>query len=390
MCVSDDQRDRSERDRSGPTLIEMIVRLGILGVLAYWSFLLVQPFVTIVIWSAILVVALYPVFEWTTARLGGRRRLAAGVITLLGLLFVIGPVTWLGVGVVDGLRMLAVHLDSGAMWVPPPPQALRGWPFVGEPAYAFWEQASTNLRSALAELMPQLKPLGEIALDATKSAGAGLFKFLLSVIIAGFMFAPAPTLVRAIKSAAMRVDSTRAEHFVELAGSTIRTVSRGVIGVSLLQAAIGGLGLQLAGVPGASLLTLCILVLAIIQIGPMLVVIPTVLWSWTELPTFAALLFTACMLAVTFVDNVLKPLVIARGLTTPLMVIVVGGVITHGIIGLFVGPVVLAVSWELLSAWSNGGATRSVVVAEEPAGDRERLALDPAYAVERIAPNSEG
>nr|WP_255609182.1 AI-2E family transporter [Methylosinus sp. Sm6] len=362
-------------------LIELIVRLAALGALAYWSFQLVQPFLAIVTWSAILTVALYPVFEWTASALGGRRKLAASLITLVGLLVVIGPATWLGLGVVEGLRSLADRIENGGIWVPPPPEALRSLPFVGESAYEFWVLASTNLRSAVAQIAPSLKPLGEFALDATKNAGTGAFKFLLSVIIAGFMFAPGPSLVRAMKTAATRIDSKRAEHFIGLAGSTIRTVSRGVIGVALLQAAIGGLGLQLAGAPGASLLTLCILVLAIIQVGPMLIVIPSVIWSWTELPSISAVLFTSCMLTVTLVDNVLKPLIIARGLTTPLLVIVVGvigGVIAHGIIGLFVGPVVLAVAWELLGAWLDGSGPSGAMAAEPAIAARPEA--------ERIAP----
>lgn len=388
--MTEDQNQTIGRRRLNATLIELLIRLGVLGGLAYWSFILVRPFIPIVIWSAILAVALYPVFDWTAHRLGGRRRVAATLIAILGLLFVIGPVTWLGLGVVDGLRNLAVQIDTGALWVPPPPEALRNWPLIGGPVYEFWEQASTNLRSALTEIIPQLKPLGEFALDATKSAGVGASKFLLSVIIAGFLFSPGPSLARAIKTAATRIDSKRAEHFVELTGSTIRTVSRGVIGVSLLQAAFGGLGLQLAGVPGASLLTLCILVLAIVQIGPLLIVAPTIFWAWMELHTGSALLFTVCMLSVTFLDNVLKPIVIARGLTTPMLVIIVGvigGVLTHGIIGLFVGPVVLAVAWELLSAWISGEEGGRAVVASEP--PREARAIEAPYAPEGVASTPE-
>lgn len=385
----EDQRESFGRRRLNATLIELIIRIGLLGALAYWSFLLVRPFVTIVTWSVILAVALYPVFEWSAAQLGGRPRLAAMLLAAVGLLFVIGPVTWLGLGVVDGVRTIAERIDAGGIWVPRPPESIKSWPLIGQPAYDFWELASTNLRSAVAEIAPQLKPFGEVALDATKNAGAGVFKFLVSVIIAGFMFTSGPSLVRAIKTAATRIDSRRAEHFVELAGSTIRTVSRGVIGVSLLQAVIGGLGLQLAGVPGASLLTVCILVLAIVQIGPMLVVVPAVLWSWAELPSIPAFLFTCCMVTVTLVDNVLKPIVIARGLTTPLLVIIVGvigGVLAHGIIGLFVGPVVLAVAWELLSAWATGvDRVGSVVPAD--AAPSAPPAIEPPEGVGRISPS---
>lgn len=388
--VIEEQRDASSRRRLNATLIDLIIRLGALVALAYWTFLLVRPFVTIVTWSVILAVALYPIFEWVANRLGGRKRLAAAIITVVGLLFVIGPATWLGLGVIDGLRAFAERLQTGGVWAPPPPpESLRSWPFFGQSAYDFWELASTNMRSALEQALPQLEPYGEIALDATKNAGAGLFKFLVSVVIAGFLFAPGPTLARAVKSAVTRVDSRRAEHFVDLTGSTIRTVSRGVIGVSLLQAAVGGLGLQLAGAPGASLLTLCILVLAIVQIGPLLVVVPSILWAWTEMQTLPALLFTCCMLTVTLIDNVLKPIVIARGLTTPLLVIIVGvigGVLVHGIIGLFVGPVVLAVAWELLSAWAGDGKTGPLFPAAAAAPEPQ--AIEPPAGPVARAPES--
>jgi predicted PurR-regulated permease PerM len=135
-------------------------------------------------------------------------------------------------------------------------------------------------------------------------------------------------------------------------------VSRGVIGISLLQSVLGGIGMSLTGVPGASLLTLAILVLGIIQIGSLLIIAPLVVWSWTTMTTGTALAFTACMATVIFMENFLKPFVMARGLMTPKLVIfigVIGGVLTYGIAGLFVGQVVLAVAWDLANAWIHDG-----------------------------------
>ena len=199
-----------------------------------------------------------------------------------------------------------------------------------------------------------MKPLGEILLDTVSSAGAGTLKFLVSVIIAGFLFSPGPLLVAATTTLALRIDSTHGEEFVELSGATIRAVSRGVIGISLLQAVLGGIGMSLAGVPGTSLLTLAILVLGIIQIGQLIIVAPLVVWSWTTIATGPALAFTACMATVSFMDSFLKPFVLARGLTTPTLVTfigVLGGILAYGIVGLFVGPVVLAVAWDVANAW---------------------------------------
>jgi len=145
----------------------------------------------------VLTVALYPVFDWLAAVLGGRRGLAATLITIFGLVVVIGPVTWLGLGLIDGLKSLFERLDSGQLSIPPPWETVRNWPLVGPQLYDYWKLASTNVRSALTYLLPQLKPLGEILLDTVSSAGAGTLKFLVSVIIAGFLFSPGPLLVAA-------------------------------------------------------------------------------------------------------------------------------------------------------------------------------------------------
>ena len=336
------------------TFIEVAIHLGLIGFLVYWTFILVNLFVPIVVWSVVLTVALYPAFDRLTTALGGRRRLAAALIMIIGLLVVIGPVTWLGLGLVEGSKALIQRFESGELTIPPPSAAVKDWPFIGQPLYDFWTLAFTNVQSALAYLLPQLKPAGEVLLETMSSAGAGTLKFIVSVAITGFLFSPAPRLVAATNTLAHRIDPARGEPFVKLAGATIRAVSRGVIGISLLQAVIAGIGMSLAGVPFASLLTLAILVLGIVQIGPLLVVIPLIVWSWMTMSTLAALAFTACMTAVYFIEAFLKPFVLARGLTTPTLVIfvgVIGGILAHGISGLFAGPIVLAVAWEIANAW---------------------------------------
>jgi predicted PurR-regulated permease PerM len=352
--VTEERTESFNYRQFNATFTELAIHIGFIGLLVAWTFVLVHPFIPIIVWSVVLTVALYPVFDWLAAILGGRRRLAAALITMLGLLVVIGPVTWLGLGVIDGLKTLIGQLDSGKLSIPPPPESVRDWPLVGQQFYDFWTLASTNVRSALTYLLPQLKPLGDILLNAASNAGAWTLQFLVSVIIAGFLFSPGPLLVTATKTLAFRIDATHGERFVKLSGATIRAVSRGVIGISVLQAVVGGIGMSLAEVPGASFLTLAILVLGIIQIGPLLVVAPLLVWSWTTMTTGPALAFTACMATVTLIDNVLKPFVLARGLTTPTLVTligVIGGILAHGIGGLFVGPVVLALAWDLLNVW---------------------------------------
>jgi predicted PurR-regulated permease PerM len=346
--------DPSGRDQLTATWVELTIRLGVLGLLLYLSFILVRPFISIAIWSVVLTVALYPLYDWMVGLLGGRRRLAAALLTILSLLVVIGPAMWLALGLIDSLRTLSERLDLSALPLPPPPDTVKSWPIIGEPIYQFWDLASTNLRAALAKIAPQLKPFGSILLQIAAEAGTGAIKFFIAIIVAGFLFSPGPRLVDAIRMFSRRLASGRGEEFVRLAGATIRAVSRGVIGISALQAFFAGLGLMVAGIPGVSLITSAVLVLGIIQIGPSIILIPVIIWSWTAMETTTALLFTAYMVPVNLLDNVLRPLVMGRGLDTPMLIIligVLGGTISYGISGLFLGPIVLAVIWQLLVAW---------------------------------------
>ena len=350
-------RDKKETVRSQLTttsFIEVAIRLAALALLLYWTLILVQPFLSIAIWSAVLTVALYPVFEWTSRLLGGRRRIAAALITLLSLLIIVGPATWLAVGLVDSLRVISERLDLANLAIPAPSESIKDWPLIGEPVYQFWELASTNLSAAMSQILPQLKPLGSSLLRIGADTGLGIIMFLAAIVVAGFLFSPAPRIAETIKKFSHRLNPDRGEEFVEQAGATIRAVSRGVIGISVLQALLAGIGLMVAGIPQASLITFGVLVFGIIQIGPSIILIPVVIWAWTFMGTLPALLFTAYMVPVNLLDNLLRPIVMGRGLKTPILVIligVIGGTLAYGITGLFLGPIVLAVIWELFVSW---------------------------------------
>jgi predicted PurR-regulated permease PerM len=334
--------------------LELAIRFGVLALLLYLSLNLVRPFLTIAIWSIVLTVALYPFYESVVKLVGGRRRLASVLLTLLSLLVVIGPATWLVLGLIDSIKTLSEHVDLSAVTLPPPPEAVKSWPLIGEQIYQSWSLASGNLQATLVKIAPHLKPIGTGLVKIAAGAGTGSIKLLIAIVIAGFLYTPAPSLAEAVRKFARRLSFDRGDEFVQLAGATIRAVSRGVIGISALQALLAGVGLIVAGIPGASLITSAVLILGIIQLGPSIVLIPVIIWSWTAMDTTAALLFTAYMIPVNLIDNALRPLVMGRGLGTPTVVIligVIGGTISYGITGLFLGPIVLAVIWELLSAW---------------------------------------
>lgn len=345
--------DAVER-RFNARFIELSIRILVIGLLFYWTITIIQPFAPIFVWSGVMAVAFYPLFEKLSALLGGRRILTAILMTLGGLVLVIGPATWIAFGFIEPVKDFIAGIDSGDLSIPPPPETVKDWPIVGPQIFSYWELASTNLRSAVTMIAPQLKPVGEYMLGAARNAGDGALKFLLSVLLSGFVIASGAQLLAMTRALARRINPSSGDQFVNLAGATINAVSRGVMGVSLGQAIIGGVGMALAKVPAASLLTMAILVLGIIQVGPLLIVAPVVFWAWTHLSTGAAIALTLCMLTVNYMDNVLKPMLLAHGLSTPMLVIfigVIGGVIAHGLPGLFVGPVVLAVIWELGKAW---------------------------------------
>lgn len=339
---------------AGDEFIQLAIRLGLLALLIYWTFVIIEPFVAILAWSVVLAVALYPVFTWLSQALGGRPKAAAVLLTIVSLSIVIGPAAWLGVEAMDGMKDIAAQLSDGTIVVPSPPAEVRNWPLVGQPLYELWDQASSNLRAVLREVVPYLKPLAGTLFAFAGNAGVGTLKFLIAVALAGYLFPYASQLAAACRNFLSRVVPEQSEHFLDLAGATIRAVSRGVIGVSVLQSLLAGIGFKLAGIPSAGLLAFVVMLLAIIQIGPAIVLLPVIIWVWSAKDFATALALTLFFLVVGALDNVLKPLVMGRGLTTPTLVIfvgVIGGTLAHGIVGLFIGPIILAVAWELMTAW---------------------------------------
>jgi predicted PurR-regulated permease PerM len=344
----------SRQLRSGEDLIQLAIRLGLLAFLIYWTFVLIRPFVPILAWSIVLAVALYPVFNLLSRLLGGRPRLAAAILTVINLAIVIGPATWLGLSAVEGVKDFAANLSAGNLMVPSPPDGVKNWPLIGPQLFELWNQASNNIRAALREVAPHLKPLAGTMLGLAGNAGVGTLKFLLSVALAGFLFPYGSQLVAAGRGFLSRIVPEQSEHFLELAGTTIRAVSQGVIGVAIIQSLLAGIGLKLAGIPGAGLLAFMVLILAIVQIGAAIVLFPVIIWVWIDKEFTTALLLTVFLGIVGILDNILKPLLMARGLTTPTVVIlvgVIGGTLAHGIVGLFIGPIILSVAWELTVAW---------------------------------------
>jgi len=346
--------------------IEVAIRIALLALLIYCALKVIGPFLTVGLWSAILGVALYPLFSWLARQIGSRR-LAAWVLTLASLLIVIGPATWLGFGLIQGVQLMVQGLDAQTAVIPEPAESVKHWPLIGDQVYELWMRGASDTKAILRELAPTLKPLGSRLVGVAGTVAFGLLELVASIIIAGFLYSPGPRLTAALGALLRRIFGERSEQMLTLTRDIIRNVSRGVIGISLGQALLAGLGFLAAGAPAPALLTFIALVLGIVQIGPSILILATIIWAWTSLATTQALLYTLYMIPVSLIDNVSKPFVMARGLKTPMPVIlvgVIGGTIAYGISGVFVGPVVLAVAWALLTAWvqqdtAESGAVRS-------------------------------
>ncbi|MFW5834216.1 MAG: AI-2E family transporter [Pseudomonadota bacterium] len=334
--------------------VDLAIRLAVVGLIVAWCFAIVRPFVEIALWAVVLAVALHQPTVWLAERLGLRFQIAAVLMTAIVLAVVLGPVSVLATRLVANLQDLVPRLLDGSLHVPPPPPGVTDWPVIGPRLATAWQLASTNLVEALAKLGPQLEPLGVRAFDMAAGAAVAFAQILAATILAGFILAFADPLVAAARGFARRLVPDRGPAFVSLVGATTRGVASGVVGVGILQALLAGLGFVAAGIPFAGILTFLVLVMAIVQIGPTLVIGGAVVYAFWALDPLTALLFTAWMIPVSIFDNILRPILMARGLKVPMLVIllgVIGGLVAHGLIGLFIGPVVLAVGYELLIAW---------------------------------------
>lgn len=335
-------------------IVDLVIRLMFLGLFIYSALVMVAPLASIVIWAGILCVALYPAFEWLQSKLGGRKKLATTLIVLLGLLVTLGPIASAVSGAANLGAEFAEQADSGQLKVPPAPEGLAEIPVVGPKLNDAWSMFERNLDGAMQKYGPQILELIKGLFSKVLSVGVGLLGLALSVIIMGVLFSPGPTMVKGLQTFADRVFAPRGSEFVLLAGATIRNVTKGVVGVAAIQAAVVWVLLAAFGFSSAAPLAFVCLILSIIQIGPGLVLIPCIIYAWSSMSGGAALIFTVLALPASIMDSFLRPIFISQGLDTPMLVIligVLGGMMAYGLIGVFMGPVLFAVFYELFKVW---------------------------------------
>jgi len=334
--------------------LESSIRVGLVLFLVVWCFQIARPFLVPIVWGIILAIATRPIYAALCRASGARNSLAAAILVVGALVVLIVPSVLLTTNLVESASQLAEKMEAGTLEIPPPPAGVAEWPFVGERVQAFWAAASRNLDAALDPLHPQLKAVGRWALEAATSGGIGLLIFAISILIAGVLLATGEPAADAARRVAERLVPARGAELVALAGGTVQSVTRGILGTAFIQAFLAGVGLLAAGVPGAGIWALLVLLLAVVQLPTLLVLAPIIFWVFASESTGVAVLFAIWSTAVGLSDNVLKPLLLGRGSPVPMAVIfigAIGGFMRSGIIGLFVGAVVLAVGHNLFKWW---------------------------------------
>lgn len=349
------------------TAIDIAIRLGVLAVLLALCFQILRPFITPVIWGIIIAVAMYPLYQKLNTKLGDRRKLTAVVMTLAALLILILPGVQLTISSVDSIQNINAKLKDGELKIPPPPEGVARWPVIGESVSDLWQAASVNLESILVKFQSQIFAVAKWVLKTIVGTALGILGFAVSLVIAGVLMATAKSGGLMVKNLFVRLAGDRGADFAEIAGKTVRGVVKGIIGVSIIQSLLAGLGIAVAGIPGAGLWAFLCLILAITQIGIGPVMIIVIIYAFLKMSTLSAVLLTAWLVLVALVDGPLKAVLLGRGAPVPMLVIflgAIGGFISLGFLGLFIGAVILSVGYKLFEAWLQE-AVPAVSVAED-------------------------
>jgi predicted PurR-regulated permease PerM len=338
-------------------LLDVLIRAALLVAMALLCYRVLAPFLPLAIWALIFAVTFYPLHQRIAAQFGGRSGLAATLLVVLGITAFVVPIALLMSSLGDSLRTLIEAVQQNALQIPAPPETVAAWPVIGGKLHGVWSKAHDDLPALVQSMQPKIGDLARKALGFVASIGGGLLVFLGALVLAGIFLAFGEQGARACLAVFERLaGEARGKSLARLSTATIRAVAQGVVGVALIQAVLVGLALLVAGVPWAGALAAIVLVLGIAQVPAVIVTLPAVAWIWSRGGggTAESLIYTVLLLVSGMADNVLKPLMLGRGVAVPMPVILIGalgGVATDGIIGIFVGATLLALAWQVSTGW---------------------------------------
>lgn len=346
-------------------MLDVLIRAGLIAVLVMFCFRIFHPFLNLVVWSLIMAVTLYPLHRRLKGWLGNSDGRTATLIVVLAVALFLVPIYLLATSLAESVQQALVAVRSGSLHIPPPAESVASWPLIGKPLYSLWQQAATNLLSLEQAFTPQLKEVVLGLLGNLAGLGLGLLVFIAALLLAGFFLAYGESGSRSAVEIASRISGPEeGAKIARLCTATIRAVAQGVVGIAFIQMLLIGVALVLKGIPAAGLLALGILLLGIMQLPASLITLPVIAYVFsTEGTSTASIIFAVYLFIAGLADNVLKPLMLGRGVDVPMPVVLIGalgGMVNNGIIGLFIGPVVLALGYQLFWQWvrdhpSSGG-----------------------------------
>ena len=351
------QADSELDERVPPRLLDVLIRASLIGGLAFLCYKVFSPFLNLMVWSTILAVTLYPLHKLIARKVGGKQWLASATLVIIGILLIGVPTALLMNSFADTIRNFIVGVQQDTLTIPAPREGIAKLPIIGNKVYGAWLKASTDLPGFVQSMQPKIGELARTALGIVANIGSGLLLFLGSFIIGSIIMAYGESGAGATRSIFARVAGPeRGDALTKLCTATIRTVALGVIGVAFIQAIIVGLALLLAHIPAPGVLSIIVFVLGIAQVPALIVTLPAIAYIWLsgDYGSSAAITYTIILLLTGLVDNILKPLMLGRGVDVPMPVILfgaLGGMASGGIMGMFVGATALALGYNIFMHW---------------------------------------
>jgi predicted PurR-regulated permease PerM len=346
-----------KQTNSNISIYDTTIRLFIMLLIIAWCLMIMYPFVSIILWSLILALAMYPAHTKLSKKLGGKPKLASVIIILAILIVVMIPTWFLISSLVDEFKVLKASYDSGALTIPPPSEKVKEWPVIGNKLYDTWVTASGDIEQLLVKYKDQLIQYGTALAKGIFSAVSGIVQIMIAFVIAGILLSIGGTTEWVLKFF-RKVSGSRGDEFADMILKTVSSVVNGILGESLVMALLNGTVFLLAGVPFAGIWTFLVFIFAVLQIPVVCITIPIVIYLFFVKSLAAAILWTILLLLVSLSDNFLTPLMLGKGAPVPMVVIfvgVIGGFAVFGFIGLFTGAIVLSLGYKLFIEWINSG-----------------------------------
>ncbi len=333
--------------------INTAIRIGFVALLFLMSFLILKPFIAPVLWGIIIAVAIFPFHKRFSKLLGNREKLSATLIALFGVALLVIPTVLFTTSTVESLQSISEQMDAGTLTVPPPDEKVAEWPIIGKPVYETWKLASNSLSATIEKFTPQIKEFAPKILSTATGLVGTILLFIISIIISAAFLVNTESAEKAARSIFKMLAGEGGEEYASLSSATIRSVVQGVLGTAVIQALFLGIGMFAIDLPAAGIVSIIVLFVAIIQLPPALIMIPVIIYVFSYANTTPAVIFAIWSMVWAAADTFIKPMLMGRGVDIPMLVVLlgaIGGMMMGGIIGLFIGAVLLALSYKIFQA----------------------------------------